>query len=563
MRRILALLAFCLAIATVSPGQTFTTLANFSLSTGTNPSGSLIQAPDGNFYGLLSSGGAFQQAGVLFKMTPDGVLTTLYNFCMLPNCADGDTPEGTLIQADDGSLYGTTLSGGAQHAGTIFQMPLGGELTTLHSFDNTDGFLPRSGVIQASDGNFYGTTDGGGLYAYGTVFKMTRDLILTTLHGFSFTEGNTPIAGLVQGSDGNFYGTTTFGGQLGLGTIFKITPDGVLTTLHSFDSGTGEALSGLVQGSDGNFYGVTSIGGTGQGGTLYKITPQGVLTTLYNFCSQQNCIDGRTPNGPLVLATDGNFYGTTATGGQDVCACGTIFKITPNYVLTTLHSFNDSDGGWPFVGLVQANDGSFYGMTTDGGGSNYGTVFRLIVYPALTVAKSGMGTVTSLDRHIYCGDACSYWYFDGEQITLSAVPAPGYTFSGWTGCDNMNGSYCYVTMTGARNVTATFAPADVTLTSLTVKPTYVRGGQLSAGTLTLNGPAPQGGVTVALSSDHPAAAHPPSFVFVPGGKSSVQFSVQTFPVKGNTTVMITATAGASQVSGTLMVGTTFAPPMLK
>ncbi len=150
------------------------------------------------------------------------------------------------------------------------------------------------------------------------------------------------------------------------------------------------------------------------------------------------------------------------------------------------------------------------------------------------------------------------------QVTLSAAPAPGYTFTGWTGCDNMNGSFCSVTMTTAKDVMASFnSVGNVGLTSLSFMPTYVRGGQLSAGTLTLSGPAPPGGLSVALSSDHPGVAHPPSFVIVPPNKTSVQFAVNTFPVKSNITVTITATAGASQVSGTLTVGTTFTPPAIK
>jgi uncharacterized repeat protein (TIGR02543 family) len=181
----------------------------------------------------------------------------------------------------------------------------------------------------------------------------------------------------------------------------------------------------------------------------------------------------------------------------------------------------------------------------------------------LSVSKVGSGTVSSLDRHIYCGNACSYSYFYGTQATLSAIPAPGYTFSGWTGCDNVNGSYCSVTMTSAKDVTAIFnSVTDITLTSLSFQPMYVRGGRLSAGTLTLSGPAPAGGLAVALSSDHPGVAHPPSFVIVPANKTSVQFAVNTFPVKSNITVTITATAGVSQVSGTLMVGTTFNMPAI-
>jgi len=128
----------------------------------------------------------------------------------------------------------------------------------------------------------------------------------------------------------------------------------------------------------------------------------------------------------------------------------------------------------------------------------------------------------------------------------------------------VNGSYCSVTMTSAKNVPATFdSVSDIGLTSLSLKPTHVRGGQLSAGTLTLSGPAPPGGLGVALGSDHPGVAHPPSFVIVPANKTSVQFAVNTFPVKSDTTVTITATAGASQVSGTLTVGTAFHMPATK
>jgi uncharacterized repeat protein (TIGR03803 family) len=264
----------------------------------------------------------------------------------------------------------------------------------------------------------------------------------------------------------------------------------------------------------------------------------------------------------LVQGTDGNFYGTTPTGSLDV---GNVFKITSEGALTVLHTFLWQDGSEPAAGLVQVSDGNFYGTTEYAGTNSDGTVFRLDtgLFAALSVAKSGNGIVSGGGEHIYCGTVCTYPYEKGTQITLSEVPSPGFTFVDWTGCDHVNGSYCSVTMTGAKNVTASFTPASIMLTSLTFKPSYVRGGQLSAGTLTLSGPAPDGGVTVALSSDRPGVAHPPSFVFVPGGKSSVGFAVQTFPVKSNTTVTITATAGSSHVSGTVTVGITSLPPSLR
>ena len=563
MRRALTLLGLCITTATVLAGQTLTTLVNFDGNNGLQPSGSLIQATDGNFYGVTEFGG-FKNTGTAFKMTPDGVLTTVYVFCVLPGCPDGEMPKDSLVQANDGNLYGTTYEGGSGYGGTIFRITPQGDLTTLHSFNFKDGAFPQSWLVQTADGNFYGTTSAGGQNGSGSVFKISPEGALSVLYSFSFgfAEGYSPVAGLVQASDINLYGTTSIGGPGGGGSVFRVTPAGTLTTLHSFSGTDGfQPFAGLVQGTDGELYGTTYYGGAQSSGTVFKISLQGALTTLYSFCPQQNCPDGENPAGSLIQATDGNFYGTTAGGGQN--NWGTVFKITPDGTLTTLYSFNRTDGGSPSAGLVQAPDGSFYGTTSLGGSSDQGTVFRLIAYPALSVVKSGMGTVISGDGHIYCGSACSYWYFDGSRIGLTAIPAPGYTFGGWSGCDNSNGNFCSVVMAGERNLTATFDVAQVTLTSLTFKPSYVKGGQLSAATLTLSAPAPDGGVTVGLSSDHPSVAHPPSFVIVPGGKSSVIFGVNTFPVKSNTTVMITATAGSSQVSGTLTVGTTSLPPSLR
>ncbi len=574
MRRVAVLLLFCAAAAVASSAQLFTKLADFDGTNGANPIASLILAKDGNFYGTTSNGGA-NTDGTVFKIAPEGALTPLYSFCPKLGCADGSSPAAGLVQAIDGNFYGTTSRGGTSSncyggCGTVFKITPEGVLTTLHSFEGTDGDIPYADLVQATDGNFYGTTSGGGDNSWGTVFKITPEGTLTTLYSFCpqipCPDGEVPIAGLVQATDGNFYGTTEFGGVYYSGTVFKITPEGTLTTLHSFDFAEGYAPSAdLVQGTNGSFYGTTFEGGSYSIGTVFRITPQGVLTTLHDFQYQ----DGDQPTARLTQATDGNLYGTTREGGaSDNCQdrCGTLFKITPEGALTRLYSFaGTGDGYYPQGGLAQGTDGKFYGTTSMGGSNDDGTVFRMDsgFFAALSLTKDGSGTVASGDRHIYCGSVCIYPYPRGTQVTLSAVPAPGYTFTGWTGCDNMNGSYCSVTMSSAKDVIATFTSASVMLSSLTFKPSYVKGGQLSAGTLTLSGPAPEGGVTVALSSDHPGVAHPPSFVFVPGGKNSVQFAVNTFPVKSNTTVMITATAGSSQVSGTLTVGTTSLPPSLR
>jgi uncharacterized repeat protein (TIGR03803 family) len=207
---------------------------------------------------------------------------------------------------------------------------------------------------------------------------------LTTLHSFDVTNGGEyPSAGLVQGTDGNFYGTTEggFGGPDSLGTVFKITPDGKLKTLHSFE---GEEhgffpVAGLVEGTDGNFYGTTRQGGAHdggyQGGTVFKITASGTLTTLHSFDGR----DGDYPSAGLVQATNGEFYGTTDQGGANHSNGGTIFKITPNGTLTTLHNFDGKDGSYAGQPLVQDINGKLYGTAGGGGAGGYGTVFSLSV----------------------------------------------------------------------------------------------------------------------------------------------------------------------------------------
>jgi uncharacterized repeat protein (TIGR03803 family) len=172
----------------------------------------------------------------------------------------------------------------------------------------------------------------GGANDQGTVFKITPSGTLTTLYSFcsqSCADGEEPYAGLVQATNGDFYGTTQSGGANFVGTVFRITPDGMLTTLYSFCSQSGctdgeNPRAALVQAANGDFYGTAYLGGANNGGTVFKITPSGTLTTLYSFCSQSGCTDGEYPYAGLVQATNGTFYGTTVFGGADL---GTVFSL--------------------------------------------------------------------------------------------------------------------------------------------------------------------------------------------------------------------------------------------
>jgi uncharacterized repeat protein (TIGR03803 family) len=360
--------------------QTFTTLYLFGA--GGNPDGGLVQGADGNLYGV-TAGGPGKGDGMIFKINPTGTFTTLHS--------GGGEYIGALVRGTDGDFYGTVLEGGTFNHGTVFKISPSGALTTLHNFDFTDGTLPR-GLVQASDGNFYGTTEQGGTnscvyggtnYGCGTLFKITPSGTLTTLYNFcsqsGCADGQIPVGPLVQSTDGNLYGTTGAGGtgpcSSGCGTVFKITPSGALTTLHSFELTDGAGPNGgPIQATDGDFYGTTSSGGTnnsncdsGSCGTVFKMRPTGTLTTLHRF----DYTDGANPEAALIQANDGNFYGTTS---------GTIFKITPTGTLTMLHTGVDANA------LVQDTNGTFYGTTLQGGrivyhycGGSCGTIFSLSV----------------------------------------------------------------------------------------------------------------------------------------------------------------------------------------
>jgi uncharacterized repeat protein (TIGR03803 family) len=299
--------------------------------------------------------------------------------------------------------------------------------TTLHSFDGTDGESPEARLVQATDGSFYGTTADGGANDGGTVFKITASGTLTALYSFcsqsGCTDGEFPEAGLVQATNGSFYGTTVGGGTNGLGTVFTITASGTLTALYSFCSQSGCAdganpSAGLVA-TNGDFYGTTENGGANGYGTVFKITASGKLTTLHSFDNR----DGAYPIAGLVQASNGDFYGTTTNGGRGH-GDGTIFKITPSGTLTTLYRFCSlsgcTDGEFPQAGLIQAINGSLYGTTNAGGANGNGTVF--------TITPSG--TLKTL--HSFGGT-------DGESPEAGLVQATDGRFYGTTASGGSNG----------------------------------------------------------------------------------------------------------------------------
>jgi uncharacterized repeat protein (TIGR03803 family) len=397
------LIAF-LAFATTANAQ-YTKLLDFAGTTnGNNPEGSLMY--DGTFlYGMTHSGGTYD-AGTIFKIMPDG--TGYVKLKDFGSSTNGEYPYGSLV-SDGTFLYGMTMLCSTNCSGSIFKMkPDGTGYVTLHSFTGTpDGGYPLGSLI--SDGTFlYGMTQTGGMYGgcnlnngCGCIFKIKSDGTgYIKLHDFensNSTDGSQPFGSLI--SDGTFlYGMTAYGGASGSGTIFKIKPDG---TGYASLYASGNSHGSLI--SDGSFlYGMSYTGGISNPGTVFKIKPDG--TGYLQVHSFGGLTEGYKPVGSLV--SDGTFlYGMTREGGTNNCVsatCGTVFKVKPDgtrYV-KLLDFTGTLNGNFPNGDFVLV--GNFlYGMTSQGGANDLGTLFRLGL-SAAGITENNKSTEVNIFPNPFC-----------------------------------------------------------------------------------------------------------------------------------------------------------------
>jgi uncharacterized repeat protein (TIGR03803 family) len=306
---------------------------------GAAPGKYIAHGPDGDIYGVATRDGANLNSGSIFKITTAGQLTRVYGFCSQKNCLDGFGPIAVAFDKA-GNLFGTTTGGGSYRFGTLFEITAKGAFVKLHDFCSgkncADGIQPGA-LVLGRDGNFYGTTATGGANQAGTIFRVTPTGKFTTLYSFcaakKCADGAQPTALLTQGRDGNFYGTTLLSGAHAQGTVFQVTPTGILKTLYSFcarpycDDGNAP-LDGLTLARDGSLYGTTSGGGVYYNGVLFNITTGGSYKIIHNFCAERGCFDGALPAASPILGRDGNLYGATTAGG-DKFNVGEIYKLTP------------------------------------------------------------------------------------------------------------------------------------------------------------------------------------------------------------------------------------------
>lgn len=297
---------------------------------GSYPRGGVIRDGSGNFYGTTTEGGAYG-SGTVYKLSPAGKLTVLYNFGA--SSTDGNDPVAGLVRDSLGNLYGTTYQGGANGYGTIFKISPAGEETILYNFasTSTDGFYPEAGLVMDKSGNLYGTTAYGGVHDKGTVFEVTATGSYSTLYSFGAgkTDGSLPAAGLTLDAKGLLYGTTSYGGANNDGTIFRLSPTAngkwKETILYSYVAGNGYLpLAGVTLDKKGNIYATAAAGGSGGSGTVFELSPTGTVTVLCNFDGIGN---GGDPQSNVVLDSAGNLYGSTIAGGA--AGLGVVYKITP------------------------------------------------------------------------------------------------------------------------------------------------------------------------------------------------------------------------------------------
>jgi len=393
--RLSLILAMTLAFVPGLYAQTEQTLYSFSGGAdGGDALSSLVMDAAGNLYGTTFVGGAYG-AGDVFELSPNSggwTESVLYSFT---GGADGANPYlADVIFDKAGNLYGTTVGGGANNLGVVFELTRTDNVwseSVLHSFaGGIDGQNPYAGLVLDPFGNLYGTTNGGGAYGVGAVYEVKRgdggSWTEQVIHAFDSKTGSSPVGGLVFDSKGDLFGTTQGGGAYGVGVVFALEYSGrdvwIAKAIHSFTGGTDGGYpyaERLILDKAGSLYGTAQGGGVNNAGVVFRLLQTSTgwkEQVLYEF----NGAVESNPDGGLVMDGKGNLYGTCANGNKETTV-GSVYKLAPatggKYTESDLYLFTSGDGEFPESSLLRDKVGNLYGTTWLGGASNAGVVFEV------------------------------------------------------------------------------------------------------------------------------------------------------------------------------------------
>jgi len=417
---LLAVMALVATLSVPSHAQIPSPVLLYPFQGGTTdvafPWGPMAQGRDGNLYGTGQARGANGNNGGVFKVTPAGVETLVASFPgTWVNCGFG------LTLATDGNFYGTCQLGGANNAGLIYRATPTGVLTDIYDFLNTttDACCPLGGLVLGANGDLYGTTSD-----YSTsdsspqvAFSISTKDVYKTL--YTFSDGNAYPSLLTAGADGNFYGTEADAHGFGnVGGVFRISASGTFKLLYGFDNSVNVSgpSTGVVRDSNGKLYGTTAFpSGTGNG-ALYDVTTGGKLTDIYNFPASLN-FDESANN--MIQASDGNLYGASYNGGTS--AGGGLYELTSANAFSSYSFATDSNmGNAPGAPLLQNTNGIVYGSTSSGNAAvaGYGTVFQLNI---------GTAPFIALVTPVYSGEEGAQIQILGQGFSSSSVVKFGGT----------------------------------------------------------------------------------------------------------------------------------------
>ncbi len=450
----------------IPSGGGFNVCYNFgsqSADGNTPVAGPIIDAA-GNLVGTTYAGGSIG-LGTVYRVAPCTVEQVVHTFTGNP---DGSTAYGGLVADASGNLYGTTVSGGLGY-GTIFEINAStGAETVLYSFKGPagDGSNPYAGLVLDAAGNLYGTTVNGGTNNDGTVFEFNATSgVETVLYSFTgVSDGQHPYSALVMDSSGNLYGTTSASGPRSGGTVFEINPaaPGQIDTLYAFAGGSDGAYpqAGLVMDASGNLYGTTANGGSAGDGTVFEIQHSGssaTETVLYTFTGN----DGANPFAPLYLDSSYHLFGTTQLGGAS--GKGTVFEITlPHQTTFPFAAFSvklKAASGPPPGFALQA-----FLTTASGGGA---------IDPVTQGVSLGIGSyAVTIEPGSFHQTSQGWWVYSGVingvslNVRISQVSSTTLQAKGNQTIQNVTGSNSYEVQVSASRVDITTSsnPATVSLT---------------------------------------------------------------------------------------------------